>query len=148
MQTDGATPDMMATAKVRQQLLPRPWQRPQNGQEPFLTMARTNPFPYLRTWPILLLPLFSQDSSSTKIPFQFCVWIQVSRELKILQIKMRLSSFTMISGILQSHVKPSEENSNCGMKVDWQAASSKTTMSRGPVRAARDLTELGASPTT
>lgn len=54
----------------------------------------------------------------------------------------------MISKILQSHIKASEENSDCGVKVDWQAATAKTTLSRGPVRAARDLTEFGASPTT
>lgn len=60
-----------------------------------------------RTQPTLVLPLLPQDSSSAKIPFQFCVWIQVSREFVIKKKKkMNLSSFTMILGILVSHIKP------------------------------------------
>lgn len=77
--------------------------------------------PSLRTQPVLILPLFPQDSSSTKIPFQFCVWIQVSRELKILQRKMKLSSSIMILGILKGHIKPTRENSYSDMKDNWLA---------------------------
>lgn len=73
----------------------------------FLTVAVNTllSLPSAENTAVLVLPLLPQDGSGTKIPFQFRVWIQVSRELKILQRKMKLSVLTTILRMSGSHIR-------------------------------------------
>ena len=77
--------------------------------------------PFPRTKPGRRLPLLPQDSASSKIPFQLCVWIQVSRKRKILQREMKRSASPRL-GILKGHVTASCSNSCSGTKTAGRPA--------------------------
>ena len=82
------------------------------GTPPVIVALKTLPSPTPhRENTAVILPLLPKDGSGTKISFQLCVWIQVSRELKILEKKTKMSALTTILGMSGSHMRTQREKS-------------------------------------
>ena len=86
-------------------------QFPSGPGTPLVTVAlKPLPAPFSENTAVAL-PLLPENSSGTKISFQLYVWIQVSRELKILEREMKMSALTTILGMLESHMRTQQGKS-------------------------------------
>lgn len=75
----------------------------------------------------VISPLLPKDSSGTKISFQLCVWIQVSRELKILEKKTKMSALTTILGMSESHMR-TQRGKSLSCRLTFSATTQSMTM--------------------